>query len=130
MDKVTEIVRGTTNIFRVSIKKQDKTAYTLQAGDILRFGLKENYHRNKYLVKLEVGSEAEDHGEYLITLHPGDTQNLECKKYVYDIGLQIGSDYYMIVPYTELKLIPNITKFELSEEDIDDVEVDDGNQNL
>lgn len=117
MDTAISIVRGTTNTFRISIKTQAKTPYELQEGEILRLGIKENYHRSKYLVKVEVGPEAIDDGDYLITLHPEDTKNLECKRYVYDVGLQSGAEYYMIIPYTGLDLIPNITSYEYEEEE-------------
>lgn len=114
MDTSIEMVRGTTQTFRVSIKNQDKTPYVVQAGEILRFGLKEDPPaKHKYLVKKEFSTESEDNGAYTFTLEPEDTINLPThKKYCYDIGLQDGDQYYCVIPFSPFTLIPNVTKIE------------------
>ena len=43
---------------------------------------------------------------------PEDTENLQFGSYYYDIGLQRGEDYYNLIPYSEFRLVPNITERE------------------
>lgn len=112
MGTSVDVVRGTTNTFRISIRQKSNTPYVMSEGEILRFGVKEDIKKTKYVLKKEVDYTAYDEGDYLITLLPEDTLSLEYKKYWYDIGLQSDNNYYIIIECSPFNLIPNITSIE------------------
>lgn len=111
-----EMVRGTTQVFKIVIKNQDKTPYILQAGEVIRFGVKEDLSQNTFVLKKEITSEESEDDGYILTIKPEDTLSLRCKKYFYDVGLQSNDDYYPIIPCNQFCLIPNITSFEPGDE--------------
>lgn len=120
MESPLDIVRGTTNTLRLSIKnKGQQGSYILQEGEIIRFGVKEApIPTKKYLIKKEIDGNFYDDGEYLITLVPDDTSSLEVKKkYWYDIGLQSDENYYMIIECSPFTIIPSVTSIEATEEE-------------
>ena len=120
MESPIEVVRGTTNTLRLSIKNKGQQGnYVLQAGEIIRFGVKEApMPTKKYLIKKEIDENFVDNGEYLITLVPDDTSSLEVnKKYWYDIGLQSDENYYRIIECSPFTIIPSVTSIEKTEEE-------------
>jgi hypothetical protein len=40
-------------------------------------------------------------GLFILTINPQDTLKMPCKKYKYDLGLQSGDDYFMIIPESD-----------------------------
>lgn len=104
-----EIVRGTTNTIEVNVLDADGVAYTVVAGEKIIFGLKKKAtDRDCILVK-----EASFYtvGSYLVGLKPADTAGLDFGRYVYDVGLQSGNDFYNIIPPSPLDIVAEITKW-------------------
>lgn len=104
------IVRGTTNTFNILIKDPDGNPYFLGDGEVLRFGIKRSPENQHIDVEKEVTSEALRNGVYPVKLSPEDTKDLSCCKYCYDVGLQSGDDYYMVIPCSTLEITSNVTK--------------------
>lgn len=111
MSKTISIVRGTTNAFDIALTDQTGAFYTLQSGEVLRFGVKLRTDLSEYkLVKDLTAADINDEGSaYVLTLRPDDTEDLACCRYCYDIGLQSGSDYFNVVPCSDFVLHHNIT---------------------
>ena len=108
--KVT-IVRGTTNTFSVDIVDEDGEAYTLDTGELLRFGIKKAATDAEYIVEKEFSTAGAD-GSYGFTLDPADTINLPFGKYLYDIGLQSGTDYFNVIPASDFVVGYIVTEWE------------------
>lgn len=103
------IVRGTTNIFGISVTGEDGNPYILDSGQALVFGLKEDEYSDARLFVKRITNVV--NGEYYLELTPADTAALEPGRYFYDIGLQNGSTvFFNVVPCSEFHIIPNITK--------------------
>lgn len=103
-----EIVRGTTNNFSLSIVDEDTGVhYVPRPGDIAVFGVKK-CNTASGLVITKRASISED-GTAFFTICPEDTADLCCDKYLYDIGLESGTDFYNIIPATPFRITNNIT---------------------
>ena len=106
-----KMIRGTT--FKQPIHlTQNEMNYSLKPGEILRFGVKENEHQTRYIIIKEWKSKDVIDGIFILTINPQDTLKMPCKKYKYDLGLQSGEDYFMIIPESDFQLCENITKWE------------------
>lgn len=106
-----KMIRGTT--FKQPIHlTQNEMNYSLKPGEILRFGVKESEHQARYIIIKEWESKDVIDGLFILTINPQDTLKLPCKKYKYDLGLQSGDDYFMIIPESDFQLCENITKWE------------------
>lgn len=103
-------IRGTTTEFSVTITDANGNPYTLESGDVVRFGVKAEAGDDAYLIKKEV-TEGTD-GVVIFTLAPEDTIGLEPGWYKYDVGLQAQSDYFNVIPYSRFVVAPNVTKKE------------------
>ena len=106
-----KMIRGTT--FEQSIHlTQNGEDYQLKPGEKLRFGVKENSQQTRYIIIKEWNSNEVSNGFFTLTINPQDTLKMPCKKYKYDLGLQSGDDYFMIIPESDFWLCENITKWE------------------
>lgn len=105
-----EIVRGTTNSFDINLTDADGDAYVLQSGEKLIFGVKLSPCDTEYKLTKTLTSSDYDDGVYVLEISPSDTINLPISDYYYDIGLQRGSDYYMVVGCNVFSLRKNITQ--------------------
>ena len=102
-----QIVRGTTLNIGVALFDQSGNPVELDTGDILRFGVKKQPDDTEYLIVKTTSTLVADN--YVFALGPSDTASLDFARYFYDIGLQTGSDYYMVVECSYFDVTPNIT---------------------
>lgn len=107
------IVRGTTLPLSVSITDANGDAYTLSAGETLRFGVKNTPADTEYIFSKEMTANDDDgDGNYCFAINPADTIELGFGVYWYDIGLQNGAAYYNVIPASEFNVAYNITEAE------------------
>ena len=106
-----KMIRGTTfeRALRLFYEGQ---VYRLKPGEILRFGVKENERQDRYLIKKEWTYDQITEDAFILTITPQDTSRFPCKKYKYDIGIQRGDNYFIIVPESDFILSNNITSWE------------------
>ena len=104
-----EMVRGTTHSVAIELSDENGAIYTLADGDVLRFGVKQTHNSTQYIIEKELTSADLQDGAYVLALRPADTENLPCGRYCYDIGLQIGEEYYNVVPCSDFVLHHNVT---------------------
>lgn len=104
-----EIVRGTTNSINVAIKNGDGSAYMLSEGELVVFGVKQNYKDDELLILKTVNSLINGVGQF--SLAPEDTIGLDVGKYVYDVGLKTGANYYSVIEASDFLITANVTKW-------------------
>lgn len=109
MAKEIKMVRGTSRTFEISVTDADGNPYTLQEGEKIIFGVKKQT-TDEELVLCKVVEECTD-GVCRVELDPEDTANLAVGKYQYDVGLQTGVDYYIVVELSIFNLTANVTKW-------------------
>jgi hypothetical protein len=107
--KDIQMIRGTTQVFKISVTDANESPYVLGSGEFLLFGVKAKPEDNSYVVLKSVSSGA--YGVYTVTLAPKDTFYMPYGRYVYDVGLQSGNDYYNIIPTSGFAVLPNVTKW-------------------
>ena len=103
-----EIVRGTTVIIQIDVLDAEGNPYTLQTGEKLIFGVKRKVADAEEII-VKTASVSED-GGYIVTLVPEDTLELPCDKYVYDVGLESGNDFYNVIEASPFVVCGNVTK--------------------
>ena len=106
MEKI-EIVRGTTNTFRISITDAAGKPYIPVAGDRVVFGVKKN-RADETLLITKTAQVSQD-GRAQVKIEPEDTAELCCDNYYYDISLETGEDFYNIVEASPFRISYNIT---------------------
>lgn len=109
MKQNIEIVRGTTNAFEIPITDADGNPYTLNDGETFVFALKRHY-KGSERVLIKTITEGEN-GVYSLILKPSDTIDLECGRYYYDVGLQMGNDFFPVIPISQFDIKPNVSKW-------------------
>ena len=115
MDNEIRIIRGTTAYINIMLKDEDEEVYLLADGEVLRFGVKlsarsENYKLLKELTSADINVDGDG---YTLRLSPADTEALPYAAYSYDVGLQVGLDYYNAIPCASFIIAPNITSREV-----------------
>lgn len=110
MQQPLRMVRGTTFKINVSLYDKSGAVVTLGEGDVLRFGIKKKPGDTTYIIEKTTTTRVGDY--YVIPLAVSDTSTLELGKYYYDIGLQSGEDYYMVVECSTFEIAVNITAYE------------------
>lgn len=110
-----KMIRGTTfkQVIHVKYEGQD---YTMKENEVFRFGVKENGFQKKYLFLKEWTSKDVQNGIIILEINPIDTLKLPFKEYKYDLGLQSGENYFMIIPESNFILCENITQWEENNE--------------
>lgn len=107
------IIRGTTNVFNLTIIDDSGEAHTLQDSENIIFGVKENPESTDYDLKKVITVADAQEDNYTIELSPEDTQELPFGRYYFDIGLQTADgDYYMVVPFSPFIVEKAVTKKE------------------
>lgn len=103
------IVRGTTNTFGIKLTDENGREHTLETGQVLVFGLKQNeLDEERVLIKKITHV---TNGEYYLELSANDTNDLAPGKYYYDLGMQHGSSvFYNIVKSSPFIILPNVTR--------------------
>ena len=104
-----EIVRGTTVIIQIDVLDAEGNPYELQDGEKLIFGVKRKTADSADII-VKTASVSQD-GAYTVTLIPEDTCELPCDKYVYDVGLQSGNDFYNVIESSPFVICGNVTKW-------------------
>ena len=103
------VVRGTTNVFGITITDDYGRLFTLESGQVLVFGVKRKLNDEERLFVKPIKNSV--NGEYYLELAPADTASLECGKYYYDVGLQHGASvFHNIIEASVFEVKPNITK--------------------
>ena len=103
------IIRGTSNLFEVELTDADGVPYNLQPGDFVVFGVKKKRRDNNLVLQKIVKSG--ENGIYKIKLSPSDTSELEYGDYFYDVGVQIGADFYNVIEPGAFTIDTNVTKW-------------------
>ena len=81
----------------------------LGSGEVLLFGVKAKPEDSEYVVLKPVTVGA--NGVYTVNIAPEDTINVPYNRYVYDVGVQSGNNYYNIIPTSGFAILPNVTKW-------------------
>ena len=110
MKQPIEMIRGRTNTIVVTVRGDNGELYPLKSGERLIFGVKTNKNNSVCCIKKVI---TEGTGEYSFYLSPADTENLACGVMCYDVGLQIGADYYPVIPCSPFVLTHNVTSREV-----------------
>lgn len=113
--KTIEIVRGTTNSVIISLQDDAGNPYALGDGEKLIFGVKTNLNNSDCCIKKVVtaaDTDAETPGEYEVLLAPADTEELPFGRFCYDVGLQVGADYFPVIPCSPFIISHNVTRRE------------------
>lgn len=107
-----EIIRGTTSIQQIRIM-EDSKPYILSENEYLRFGVKEAGYNKRLLIDKKFTNKNQDKNTGIIEFKilPKETQEWPVKTYKYDIGLQSGEDYFIIIPESDFILKQNITEY-------------------
>ena len=66
----------------IVVFNNDNSIYQVQTGDVINFGLKENYEDSECLIEKTIDNET-----LTLVLEHDDTKNLEVGTYVYDIQI-------------------------------------------
>ena len=109
-----KMIRGTTFQQAIHITFEGEN-YILREDETLRFGVKDSGLQKKYLIEKEWVAQDVVDGTFILKIEPKDTLSLAFKKYKYDLGLQRGEDYFMIIPESDFVLCENITQWEADE---------------
>lgn len=110
MTQPIKMIRGTTNSIIITVYDENGGLYSLKPGDKLIFGVKSNLNNSDCCIKKII---TEGTGEYEIRLSPEDTKDLCCGTMCYDVGLQIGEDYFPVIPCSPFVLTHNVTQREV-----------------
>ena len=107
------MVRGTTLSLALSVQDADGNDYTLQAGEVLRFGVKKKPEDTDYIFVKEAGpADMDEDDKYVFTVNPSDTEDKPFGCYYYDVGLQSGENYYNVIEASNFKIAFNVTEWE------------------
>jgi hypothetical protein len=87
--------------------------YFLSDDEYLRFGVKEAGYNKRFLINKTFTSKDQDPetGFIEFKIMPKETIDWPIKTYKYDIGLQSGEDYFVVIPESDLILKQNITTY-------------------
>lgn len=77
-----QATKGDTIIMPIVVFNNDNSIYQVQTGDVINFGLKENYEDSECLIEKTIDNET-----LTLVLEHDDTKNLEVGTYVYDIQI-------------------------------------------
>lgn len=103
-----KIIRGTTNTFNITVTDASGNLYSLASGEKLLFGVKKKHTDEEYLILKTVTDGT--NGVYTVTINPDDTEDLDCNRYFYDVGIQSGTAFYNVIEASVFEVCKNITK--------------------
>lgn len=105
------IRRGTTNAFVVVLTDEEGNPYVISDGDTVIFGVKRSIREKGYLFSKSITEYDKANGGYVISLVPEDTQELEFRDYVYDVGLQKSTgEFYIVCPCDTFTIADAVTE--------------------
>lgn len=102
-----EIIRGTSKNIRLSLTDEAGNNYAPRPGDVAVFGVKRLLSSKELVITKK--AEVQEDGTALFTLLPEDTAELCCDKYFYDVGLETGDEFYIVIPATTFRIKNNVT---------------------
>lgn len=107
-----EMIRGTSQPYQIQLMENSEP-YILGSNEFVVFGVKEAGYSSRLLLSKEFTAEDQDNRTGIIEfkIMPNETINWPVKTYKYDIGLQSGEDYFIIIPESDLVLKQNITQY-------------------
>ena len=106
-----EMVRGTTSTQQIRLMENSEP-YMLSKNEFLRFGIKEAGYTSRILIdKKFTSSDQDEDGIIEFKIMPNETASWPVKTYKYDIGLQSGEDYFIVIPESDFVLKQNITSY-------------------
>lgn len=109
MVQKVEIIRGTTNTLQIDVVDATGTPYEIGTGETIVFGIKRNItDAEPFLVKVAYVDGA---GIYSVRLFPEDTEGLSCGKYIYDVGMKAGANYFNIIEPSPFVIKPEVTSW-------------------
>lgn len=112
MSKIS-LVRGTSKEIGFALSTPDGKPYMLTDGDILRFGVKKTAQDKAYQIRKDLtASDQNAEGLCVMKLKPSDTAELYLGCYRYDVGLQTGDDYIIVIEEADFVLRSNVTTYE------------------
>lgn len=105
------LTRGRSFSRKIRITKGG-VPYIPQAGEVIRFGVKERFAQKDYLIRKEFIAADVKNGVIELVLTPRDTAGLALQTYQYDIGIQRGMEYFDIITASDFVLRGNVTGWE------------------
>ena len=106
-----EMVRGTTAIQQIRLMENSQP-YFLSENEYVCFGVKEAGYSSRLLIdKRFTSTDQDEDGVIEFKILPNETAKWPVKTYKYDIGLQSGEDYFIVIPESDLVLKQNITSY-------------------
>lgn len=110
MKQTISIIRGTTNVFQVAVQDAYGNPYLMAEGETMIFGVKSKPGAEDYTIVKVMTSDDLLNDAYIVRIAPEDTEDLTYGRYCYDVGLQRGTDYYMVLPCSDFIIEHNITE--------------------
>ena len=107
-----EMIRGTTSIQQI-VLMEDGHPYILSSDEFIHFGIKEAGYQSRILVDKIFTHKDQNKttGEIEFKILPEETKKWPVKTYKYDIGLQSGEDYFIVIPESDFVVKQNITGY-------------------
>lgn len=107
-----KITKGTTNYLYISLY-DDEEPYILSDNEYILFGVKANVNSKYYVLykKITSANLQEDYS-YEIIIDPEDTSELPLGRYTYNIGLQSGKDFAILISDNLFEIISSVTERE------------------
>ena len=100
-----KIYHGTSYTRSMKIIDSNNDPYVHEQNDIVMLTVKHNILQSDYDIQKTASYDAET-DTYTFEFTPEDTENLMPDRYYYDIGLQNGNDFYIIVPMSNFDILP------------------------
>ena len=107
-DNSINIPRGTSLGLGITVLNADGTEHDCTS-ETIRFGVKADPNDSDFLISKTADYDSENEC-YVVAISPSDTANLPYERDWYDIGLQSGTDYYMLVEASAFNVTKAITK--------------------
>lgn len=108
MAQKIEIIRGTSNTFSIEVSDVYGRPYVLEDGESIIFGIKKKPEDDRVIfVKTATASEVE--GNYIVSIEPADTAELDCGRYAYDVGLKTATGFFNVIEPNPFMIQPNVT---------------------
>ena len=96
-----QATKGDTIIMPFVVVNNDGSVYQVQSGDVINFGMKENYSDAECLIEKTI-----DNNTLKLVLEHDDTKDLDTRSYVYDIQITKAENNEV---HTFISSIINIT---------------------
>lgn len=109
------LTRGDTAFLSVELFYYDsnceKKKFELLDGDEIYLTVKSSFDVEEFLFQKKITyKEVNDAGEVLLKILPSDTNNLQFKKYVYDVEIKtFDGNIYTIIPPSIFEIMPEVT---------------------